>query len=94
MKKAGRDLAKDYRQAFEYWIDLVPDRPQYVVLCNFDEFWVYDLNRQLEEPVDRIELKDIARRWEALAFLMPHQEKPQFGNDLVAVQSGSVRGSV
>jgi hypothetical protein len=27
MKKAGRDLTKDYRQAFEYWIDLVPDRP-------------------------------------------------------------------
>lgn len=85
MKKAGRDLAKDYRQAFEYWIDLVPDRPQYVVLCNFDEFWVYDLNVQLEEPVDRLQLTDIARRWEALAFLLPHQEKPSFGNDLVAV---------
>ena len=27
MKKAGRDLSRDYRQAFEYWIDLVPDRP-------------------------------------------------------------------
>lgn len=41
MKKAGRDLSKDYRQAFEYWVDLVPDRPEFVVLCNFDEFWVY-----------------------------------------------------
>src|SRR5215217_2906148 len=48
MKKAGRDLRQDYRQAFEYWIDLVPDRPEYVVLCNFDEFWVYVLNRQLD----------------------------------------------
>lgn len=85
MKKAGRDLTKDYRQAFEYWIDLVPDRPAYVILCNFDEFWVYDLNQQLEEPVDRVALDELPRRWETLAFLLPHEEKPSFGNDLVAV---------
>jgi hypothetical protein len=85
MKKAGRDLARDYRQAFEYWIDLVPDRPEFVVLCNFDEFWIYDLNRQLEEPVDRVSLKDLPRRWETLAFLLPQQAAPNFDNDLVAV---------
>src|SRR5207244_12328659 len=85
MKKAGRDLRQDYRQAFEYWIDLVPDRPEYVVLCNFDEFWVYDLNNQREEPVDRVAIDDLPRRWEATTFLLPHEEKPTFGNDLVAV---------
>jgi len=85
MKKAGRNLQQDYRQAFEYWIDLVPDRPQYVVLCNFDEFWVYDLNRQLEEPVDRVTLADLPKRWEALAFMLPVEQRPTFGNDLVAV---------
>ena len=85
MKRAGRDLRQDYRQAFEYWIDLVPDRPDYVVLCNFDEFWVYDLNRQLDEPVDRVAVGDLARRWEALAFLLPQAEEPHFGNDLVDV---------
>lgn len=85
MKKAGRDLQRDYRQAFEYWIDLVPDRPAYVMLSNFDEFWVYDLNRQLDEPVDRILLDDLPRRWEALSFLLPDEEEPVFGNDLVAV---------
>lgn len=85
MKKAGRDLRQDYRQAFEYWIDLVPDRPQYVVLCNFDEFWVYDLNLQLEEPVDRVALNDLPRRWDVFTFLLPVAEAPTFGNDLVAV---------
>jgi hypothetical protein len=43
MKKRGADLSKHYRQVF-YWVRLVPDRPQYVALCNFDEFWVYDFN--------------------------------------------------
>lgn len=85
MKKAGRDLAHDYRQAFDYWIDLVPDRPAYVILCNFDEFWIYDLNLQLEQPVDRLLLEDLPRRWEALSFLLPEATKPTFGNDLVAV---------
>jgi hypothetical protein len=48
MKKRGADLSRHYRQAFDYWVRLVPDRPQYVVLCNFDEFWVYDFNNQLD----------------------------------------------
>jgi len=85
MKKRGEDLTKHYRQAFEYWIDLVPDRPEFEILCNFDELWVYDLNRQLEEPVDRVRVEDLPRRWEPLAFLLPRREKPAFGNDLVAV---------
>jgi len=36
MRKRGTDLQKHYRQAFDYWIHLVPNRPRYVVLCNFD----------------------------------------------------------
>ncbi len=40
MKKRGTDLARHYRQAFDYWTRLVPGRPRYAILCNFDEFWV------------------------------------------------------
>jgi len=43
----------------------VPDRPAYVVLCNFDEFWVYDLNVKLDEPIDRVRIDELPRRWEA-----------------------------
>ena len=51
MKKAGGEkLQRHYRQAFDYWLQLVPHRPRYVILCNFDEFWVYDFDAQLEEP--------------------------------------------
>src|SRR5688572_20122292 len=38
MKRRGVDLAGHFRQAFDYWTRLVPGRPRYVVLCNFDEF--------------------------------------------------------
>ena len=55
------------------------------MLCNFDEFWVYDFDRQLDEPVDRIAMEDLPHRWEGLAFLLPDAREPVFGNDLVAV---------
>jgi hypothetical protein len=85
MKKAGTDLKRHYRQAFDYWIAAVPDRPRYVVLCNFDEFWIYDFDAQLDEPVDRVSLEDLSDRWEALTFLLPTATPPVFQNDLVAV---------
>lgn len=85
MKKRGEKLERHYRQAFEYWLDLVPDRPQYVVLCNFDEFWIYDLNHQLDEPMDRVALDELPERYTALNFLFPQPRKPLFDNDRVAV---------
>jgi hypothetical protein len=42
MKKSSEKLALHYQQAFDYWVNAVPDRPRYVVLCNFNEFWIYD----------------------------------------------------
>lgn len=85
MKSRGEKLQRHYRQAFEYWVDLVPHRPRYVVLCNFDEFWIYDFDRQVDEPVDRVPLEDLSKRFTALNFLFPHDPRPQFGNDRVAV---------
>jgi len=51
---ARHDLEKCYDQAFDYWSHIVPKRPPYVILCNFDEFWIYDFNNQLFDPVERV----------------------------------------
>lgn len=85
MKKRGENLYHHYQQAFEYWIHAVPDRPRYVVLCNFDEFWIYDFDKQIDEPVDVVTIADLPRRYPALNFLFPHDPAPVFGNDLEAV---------
>ncbi len=85
MKKRGEDLARHYRQAFDYWTRLVPGRPRYVMLCNFDEFWVFDFETQMDVPVDKVKVQDLTTRWGALAFLFPTPLKPIFGNDHVAV---------
>lgn len=81
MKKRGADLSKHFRQAFDYWMHLVPDRPRYVILCNFDEFWVYDFDTQIDAPKDKVALADLPSRYSALAFLFPTNEKPLFEHD-------------
>ena len=85
MKSRGEDLQEHYRQAFDYWIHTVPQRPHYVILCNFDEFWIYDFNLQLDEPLDKLKVTDLPDRYSALNFLLPIEKPPIFQNDLVAV---------
>jgi hypothetical protein len=59
MKKRGTDLAKHYSQAFDYWQRAVPNRPRYVLLCNFDDFWIYDFDTQIDTPIDQLTLTQI-----------------------------------
>jgi len=83
MKKRGEDLSIHYQQAFTYWTQLVPNRPQYVILCNFDEFWIYDLNINIYEPLEKITLAELPNRIISLSFLLPEgqRKKPIFNKD-------------
>jgi len=85
MKKRGTDLQKHYRQAFDYWTRLVPNRPRYVVLCNFDEFRIYDFDTDLDAPKDTLALADLPTRWGPLNFLAPGSPRPVFENDRESV---------
>jgi type II restriction/modification system DNA methylase subunit YeeA len=85
MKKRGEDLNKHYSQAFDYWTRLVPNRPKYVILCNFDEFWIFDFDIQLDTPVDKISLEQLPERAGALAFMEIGQKTPVFQNNQVEV---------
>jgi SAM-dependent methyltransferase len=85
MKSRGTKLEKHYDQAFDYWSHIVPKRPPYVILCNFDEFWIYDFNTQLFDPVDRVPLRELPTSISAFNFLLPVWKKPIFGNNWVEV---------
>lgn len=85
MKSRGEKLEKHYDQLFYYWSHIVPKRPPFAILCNFDEIWIYDFNEQLFDPVDRIRITDLPRRYHALGFLFKHQVKPLFENNRVEV---------
>lgn len=85
MKRRGEALARHYRQAFDYWTRLVPGRPRFVVLCNFDEFWIYDFETQMDVPLDKVRLEELPEKYGPLAFLFPTNNRPSFGNDHEAV---------
>lgn len=78
MKKRGEDLALHLQQAVQYWNRLRPHHGRYIILCNFDQFWIYDTDVSLYKPVDVIELAKLADRYMAFAFLFPKAEVPLF----------------
>jgi type II restriction/modification system DNA methylase subunit YeeA len=91
MKKRGEDLSKHYSQAFDYWTRLVPNRPKYVILCNFDEFWIFDFDIQLDTPVDKIALEQLPERAGAFTFMELGQKTPVFRNNQVEVTVRAAR---
>lgn len=84
MKSRGEYLGDHSGQLQRYWFNLTP-KPKYAVLCNFDEFWIYDFNQLVDEPVDALLTEKIADRWSALAFLSKKPERVLFGNNQVEV---------
>ena len=84
LKKRGENLQKHYDQAFDYWVYKVP-RTKYMVLCNFDEFWIYDLNQQLFDPVCKLKIKDLPENYGPLNFLFPKEKEPIFDKTNIAV---------
>lgn len=91
MKKRGEDLSKHYAQVERYWMRITPNRPRYAMLCNFDEFWIFDFENQVDEPVDRISLEQLPERVGALTFMEIGGMRPVFQNNQVEVTDRSAR---
>lgn len=83
MKKGGEDLGKHFDQARDYWMNTFP-KPRYVVLCNFREFWIYDLNVQ-HDPLDKVPVADLVARQTAFGFLYEREQPSVFDNNRVKV---------
>jgi hypothetical protein len=85
MKKRGTDLSKTQLQALDYWKYLTP-HPRYIITCNFDEFWVYDMEKQVDYPMGKVRLDDLPGNWGPLAFLYSEDEKPTFQREFNLVE--------
>ena len=85
IKKRGEDLGKHYSQAESYWMRLVPNRPRYVILCNFDEFQIFDFENQVDTPVATIPLEQLPERSGAFTFMESDNRTPVFRNNQVIV---------
>lgn len=86
MKKRGENLLRHYDQMRDYWYDVYP-KHKYAILCNFDEFWIYDFFTQ-SEPVDKVLVEDLSRRYTAFNFMLPEVKKPlyRFLQEMITLQ--------
>ena len=71
-KSRGIDLNKAYNQVSGYYDKLKTDKPRYIVLCNFDELWVYDIANPLDIKEYKCLLTDLPENAEWLDFLAPN----------------------
>ena len=88
MKKRGEDLKRHYTQLEEYWKSLNSRiRPRYAMLCNFDEFQIFDFYTQFYDPVDIVKIEELLEgRHDALSFLIHGERRdPVFRNNRVEV---------
>ncbi len=84
MKKKGAHLPSHRSQIFDYWWKLRPNQPKYSILCNFEEFIIYDFSIQ-DEPLDRIRLEELPNRYTAFNFMLLKEATPIFENNLEEV---------
>lgn len=90
MKSRGIQLDSHILQAREYWNNSYgDDKTEYVILCNFDEFWVFNWNKQ-NAPLDKLKTIDLAKRWRSLAFLSKDDLTPLFENNVEKVTADAV----
>ncbi len=78
MKSQGKDLARAYTQAIDYFAGIKErDLPRYVLVCDFQRFQLHDLT---EKTVTEFALKDLYQNVKSFGFIAGYQTqiiKPQ-----------------
>jgi hypothetical protein len=94
-KKADKNLEARFPQVRDYWIEMNPEqvigpgaqKPEYVVLCNFERFLIY---RQLS-LVDDITLDQFVDRASAFNFMLAESKEPIFHHHVEAISQEAAR---
>ncbi len=88
---AEKNLEKHHEQLLRYWSHV---RTRYMVLCNFQEFWIYDTDEdggQLS-PKLRFPLTELPARGDALLFLRGEEPDLTQRSERVTAEVASMMG--
>lgn len=89
----GKSLTP-YGQAKRYNYELPKDeRADWIVVCNFTEFHIYDTNRPNEEP-DIVYLKDLVDDYDRMSFLVDSASTRTKKEEKVSAQAGKIVGEL
>ena len=83
-----------YEQAKRYISEMkASEKPRWIVVCNFQEFLVYDLEKPGSEP-EQIFLKDLEKEYYRLQFLVNQKNENIRREEEVSLQAGELVGKL
>ena len=81
-----------FKQAKRYASELpYSERPRWIVICNFQEFHVYDMENPQGEP-EVIYLKDLEKDYHRLSFMVDENKTHVKGELEVSIKAGEIVG--
>ncbi len=92
IRQSDGSLLTPFQQAKRYIVELPVDlHPRYVITCNFEEFWVYDMNKPGGEP-EKIKLENLDKEYYRLEFLIKSDSEHLKQELEVSVKAGEIVG--
>ena len=93
-KQSDGAMLTPYRQAKRY-ADEMPNslRPNWIIVCNFSEFLIYDMEKPHDEPVQLL-LEDLPDKSECLRFIIDPQKTSVSPEEQVSLKAGELVGKL
>ncbi len=94
IKQSDGTCLTPFQQAKRYIVELPVDaHPRYVITCNFEEFWVYDMNRPTGAP-EVIRLDALDKEYYRLQFLVERGNEHLRREMEVSIAAGEIVGLI
>lgn len=93
-RQSDGSMLTPFQQARRYAGNLPHDQnPRWIVVCNFREFHIHDMNRPNDTP-DVILLSELEHEYHRLAFLVKHTDVAQKREMELSIQAGELVGKL
>lgn len=94
IRQSDGSILSPFQQAKRYSIELpYDDRPRWIVLSNFKEFHIFDMNKPQSEP-EVVYLKDLEEDFYRLNFLVDKEDIYIKKSTEVSIKAGEIVGSL
>ena len=93
-KQSDGAMLTPYRQAKRY-ADEMPNslRPDWIVVCNFREFLIYDMEKPHDEPIQLL-LDDLPDKFECLQFMIDSKKTSISPEEQISLKAGELVGKL
>lgn len=94
IKQSDGTLLTPFQQAQRYSAALsYSQRPRWIIVCNFQEFLIYDMEKNTGEP-ESILLSELAKEYYRLQFLVEEKSELTKREEIVSIRAGELVGKL